>query len=119
MADEEVLDAVQIQSLRELDGPGYDTLRELSGMFATSSAAALPAMRSALLAGDLNTVRTTAHSLKGSSASLGAVLVAKLSSSIELAANAGKRDDLARLFDELAVHIARTNIALSEAAQTQ
>lgn len=108
------LDQAQIKSLRDLD-PNAETLRELIGLFESSSMQTLPTLRTALAGKDLMTIKRAAHSLKGSSASLGAVKVAALCKTIEKACMENQTGQLPGLLDQLEARIKSTTAALKAA----
>lgn len=86
----QVLDRTMLASLQELedDGePGFvvDVLR----MYQSSLAARLGAIRSAIEGSAAESLRRAAHTLKGSSATLGAEIAADLSGELEELGRAG------------------------------
>ena len=81
---EGVLDPVALARLRELDPRGENQLVErVLKAFQTSAARLLPQLQTARQANDRTTVRLVAHTLKSSSASIGAIALSQLCSELE------------------------------------
>ncbi|GAP33768.1 hypothetical protein ISF6_1023 [Piscinibacter sakaiensis] len=103
-----VLDAAALDRLRELDPQGRNRLlARVAEAFHTSAGRLLPQLRDAERAGDLNQVRHVAHTLKSSSASVGALQLSQFCAELEGQARAGQVDNLSlqvdRICDELEV----------------
>ena len=82
--DAGVLDPEALARLRELDPNGENQLvQRVLKAFQTSAARLLPQLQTAREAGDRNTVRLVAHTLKSSSASIGAVRLSQLCAELE------------------------------------
>lgn len=80
----EVLDAQALQRLRELDPTGANKLLErVVQAFGTSTGRLLPQLDEAMQARDWSGVRHVAHTLKSSSASIGALKLSALCADIE------------------------------------
>ncbi|MFZ4552291.1 MAG: response regulator [Aquabacterium sp.] len=80
----DVLDQTAIKRLRELDPKGENRLLErVAQAFETSAARLLPQLEEGFKIGDLSTVLTVAHTLKSSSASIGALKLSQLCAEIE------------------------------------
>jgi HPt (histidine-containing phosphotransfer) domain-containing protein len=79
----EPLDINVIQSLRELQSEGEDFLGVIIDMYLHSSAESIEQLKQAVATGDDEGVRQNAHSLKGSSANLGAIKFAALCLQLE------------------------------------
>lgn len=78
------LDGDALQRLRELDPTGANRLlARIFEAFATSTARLIPQMHAALEAGDRDGVRHVVHTLKSSSASVGALRLATICGEIE------------------------------------
>ncbi|MFN2506596.1 MAG: response regulator [Acidimicrobiales bacterium] len=95
-----VLDAGQLETLRGLaDSTGDPAfLRDLIDDYLETAASQLAELRAAL--GDPTTMRRVAHSLKGASATLGAIEVASACAALEVSAAAGRftgPDELQRI----------------------
>ncbi|MDY7229976.1 hybrid sensor histidine kinase/response regulator [Hyalangium rubrum] len=83
---EDGFDPSKLDSLRAL---GEDALTEVVGLFLANTPGRLQAMREALATGDLETLERSAHSLKSSSAMLGAMRLASVCAQVETAASSG------------------------------
>lgn len=101
-----LLDPVALARLRELDPQGKAKLFErVVQAFNTSTTRMLPQLIAAGQAGDLNGVRHVAHTLKSSSASLGATLLSKLCADLEHQMRAGIELDVDLQIDRIAAEI--------------
>jgi HPt (histidine-containing phosphotransfer) domain-containing protein len=81
-----VLDLGVVDALRALDeGSGPGLFEELVELFIADSAAHVRALESALAAGDARLLERSAHTLKSSSASLGAMQLSELCRALEQA----------------------------------
>jgi HPt (histidine-containing phosphotransfer) domain-containing protein len=81
--------------------------RELLDLFLEDARQRLSQLESALLAGDLNEVAATAHSIKGAAANLAAVRAREIAFAIERGGRAGEAAALAALTGDLAAEIER------------
>jgi HPt (histidine-containing phosphotransfer) domain-containing protein len=91
-----VLDAGALQRLRELDPTGKSRLlARVAQAFRGSVERLMPELGSAFAGGDLETVRHVAHTLKSSSASIGAIKLSSLCAEIESMIRLETRDGLA------------------------
>ncbi len=93
-----VLNEELLDELRELMG---DDLTLLIDTYRKDTQYRLSAIRQALELSDLNAVVDAAHSLKGSSANVGAIHMEDLCHQIVKAARNGNQDTVAKLFPEL------------------
>jgi len=94
--DRTVLDAGALQRLRELDPSGKSRLlARVAQAFETSVERLMPDLRRAWQAGDVDGVRHVAHTLKSSSASIGAIKLSGLCAEIESMIRLESRDGLA------------------------
>ena len=91
----------------EMVGGDLEFLADLVSEYRTDGAARIDDMRAALAAGETEDLRRAAHTLKGSSASLGASGLAERCRVVEMDARDGqtdgvgpKIDDIATAFDE-------------------
>ncbi len=93
-----MIDPSVIASLRELDDDGGSSLLiEVIDLYVNEASAQVAALQSALQSGDLRALERTAHTLKSSSANVGALGFAALCADIEhhgRAANATDLDEL-------------------------
>jgi HPt (histidine-containing phosphotransfer) domain-containing protein len=78
-----------IQSIRELGGEGSDLLEQIVRLYFDTTPALMVRLKSALAASDLEEIRSAAHSLKSSSANLGARNLAQMCAALEASARAG------------------------------
>lgn len=91
-----MLDPQAIERLRELDPGGQSKLLvRVADAFGTSVARLLPQMTTAFQARDVAAIRHVAHTLKSSSASIGAVKLSQLCADIEAVSREGRVDGLA------------------------
>ncbi|HVS17560.1 MAG TPA: Hpt domain-containing protein [Planctomycetota bacterium] len=103
-----VLDLEVVDSLRALDDEGGPSLfLELIDLFVEDAAAQLQSMQSALAAGDVKTIERAAHTLKSSSANIGASRMSGICFEIERLGRAGSLDGVDSL-------IASTGAAYAE-----
>jgi HPt (histidine-containing phosphotransfer) domain-containing protein len=91
----EVLDPVALARLRELDPKGENQLVErVLKAFQTSAARLLPQLQAARQTNDRTTVRLVAHTLKSSSASIGAMALSQLCGELETMIRNETGDDI-------------------------
>ncbi len=84
------LDMEIIQSLRDIqEEGGSDLLSELVEIYRADVPSLIDAMRDAITSGDATALRQAAHTLKGSSANLGAEGLAEIAGRLELIGRAG------------------------------
>lgn len=96
------LDRDVLRGLRELqDVNEPDFLTELIDLFVEDSTVLMEELRTAYQAGDADGVRQAAHTLKGSSGSLGAVRLSKLYHEVELLGRSKQLDGLVSLIPRL------------------
>ncbi len=96
------LDVEALDRLRELDPKGENNLIErVLHAFQTSAARLSPQLETAWLASDLATVRMVAHTLKSSSASIGASDLSQVCARVEALIRSESADDLDPLLHEL------------------
>jgi HPt (histidine-containing phosphotransfer) domain-containing protein len=90
-----VLDAQALAGLRALDPAGENRLMErVAKAFESSTNKMLPQLRDALGTRDLSIVRHVAHTLKSSSASVGALKLSRLCAEIEAMIRQERSDGL-------------------------
>jgi signal transduction histidine kinase/CheY-like chemotaxis protein len=101
-AESTVLDAQALARLKELDPSGANQLlARVVKAFETSAARLMPQLNEARGAGDNQGVRHVAHTLKSSSASIGAVKLSQICADIETSIRTGSLDDLAARLDSM------------------
>jgi HPt (histidine-containing phosphotransfer) domain-containing protein len=89
-----ILDGAVIAELRDSTGGDDDFVRELVEAYAAEATGYLEGMRQAATTGDVGAIVRPAHTLKSSSATLGAMRLAEISRGIEEAGRAGRSDGL-------------------------
>lgn len=111
-----VLDVQALQHLRDLDPQGGNKLLERVVLaFEKSLERLLPELRQARAAGmDLAVVRHVSHTLKSSTASLGALTLSRRCAEIEMLARNGQAEGLDQLLDAMHDELARVRAALAE-----
>lgn len=85
----EALDAAAFAHLLEITGDDLEFVDELVDTYLEDAAAQLGAMRQAADAGDVRAMVRPAHSLKSSSANVGAMALAELCRALEAEAGSG------------------------------
>jgi HPt (histidine-containing phosphotransfer) domain-containing protein len=118
MSDQpEVLDLAAVAELRESVGGDEAFVRELVDAYLTESPEYLDALAAAAAAGDAASVVRPAHTLKSSSAAVGAMRLASLGKQVEYAAREGRVDQ--RGVDAIAAAWADTVAALAAAGLSE
>jgi signal transduction histidine kinase/CheY-like chemotaxis protein len=103
---ETVLDAEALERLRELDPKGENQLlSRVIKAFEASAARLLPQLQDARRSGDAAGIRHVAHTLKSSSASIGAVKLSQVCADIEAKIRADKLEDAEARVDEMCAEI--------------
>jgi HPt (histidine-containing phosphotransfer) domain-containing protein len=92
--DTPILDDAVLAELRDSTGGDDDFVRELVEAYVSEATGYLDDMQRAVTAGDVAAVVRPAHTLKSSSATLGAMRLAGISRGIEEAGRAGSADGL-------------------------
>jgi HPt (histidine-containing phosphotransfer) domain-containing protein len=92
--DAPILDAAVLAELRESTGGDDDFVRELVEAYVAEATGYLDAMAGAASAGDAEAIIRPAHTLKSSSATLGAMRLSAISRGIEEAGRAGRTEGL-------------------------
>ena len=92
--DSPILDDAVLAELRESTGGDDDFVRELVEAYVSEATGYLAAMTAAAGAADAAAIVRPAHTLKSSSATLGAMRLAAISRDIEEAGRAGRVDGL-------------------------
>jgi HPt (histidine-containing phosphotransfer) domain-containing protein len=91
---EQPIDASAFAELLENVGGDREFLAELVGTYVSDSPRLFAELRAAIAAGDAEVARRSAHSLKSTSASMGALALSRLCREIEMAAAAGSLAEL-------------------------
>jgi two-component system, sensor histidine kinase and response regulator len=101
----------QIRALRKPGGP--DLLQRIVALYITNSRTLIDALRAAIISSDAAAVLQAAHSLKSSSANVGATDLTNLCAALEAAAKAGKLGSGWAMLDRLVAEHNRVLLALS------
>jgi len=112
--DAPILDDAVVAELRESTGDDDAFIRELVEAYVSEATGYLEAMAAAAGAADAAAIVLPAHTLKSSSATLGAMRLAAISRRIEEAGRAGRTDDLVADVDRARAIWAATLAALTE-----
>lgn len=108
-----VLDAQALDRLRELDPTGQNRLIErVFSAFEASLARLVPQLDAARAGSDWQAVRQVAHTLKSSSASIGALALSRLCADVESRVRQSQLDGLPARLDALAAEVGRVQRAL-------
>ena len=108
-----ILDQGALGRIRALNRPGGpNLLAKVLGLYSSSSASLVDALRAAAEAQDAEGLRQAAHALKSSSANIGALAFADLCKTLELAAAQGRLDEVTLLLGEVYTGHARVLKAL-------
>ena len=111
--DDSVLDPAALQRLRDLDPSGSSRLVErVFKAFADSVERLRPQLLQASAAGDAAALRHVAHTLKSSSASLGAIKLSRLCAEMESMARQGQTEGMTGQTTELCGEIDAVLLAL-------
>ena len=112
VSPEDTLDRAAIDNLLELGGS--DLLSELAETFSGDTRSALPALREAVTAGDARSVESIAHSLKGSSGSMGARRMSAMCAELQDAGASGDLPSVPGLLERLEEEFGRVRAALED-----
>ena len=117
MTTPRIIDQATIATLRDLGtGDNGAFLREIVGIFLADTPLRLAELKESLAARDREKFIRSAHCLKGSSASVGAVALRASADSIEARARAEFGPDLGPVLAELTAEYERARIELQELA---
>lgn len=106
------LELINPKALQAVCGEDTSILKELIDLFLEQSPLQLKAIEEALEAASCNTLKTTAHTLKGSASYMGAQAVLKLASEIEQQAANNNLEACKPLLAELKITLSHTQAAL-------
>jgi len=110
-----VLDAQALASLEQLDPTGANKLvSRVLTTYRSSLARLLSQLSTARAQSDHGGMKLVAHTLKSSSASVGALALSALCSSAEQAARDGRHDALPDLLDQLETEAVRVDAAVQK-----
>jgi HPt (histidine-containing phosphotransfer) domain-containing protein len=109
----DVLDPVALQHLRDLDpGGSSKLLARIARAFETSLERLMPQLEQAIAGVDFVVIRYVSHTLKSSSASIGAVKLAQLCAQAELMASQAQIDGLLQCLERLEFEVKIVRVAL-------
>ena len=104
MPDDPVIDSESIENLRALNpGDGDEFLREIIAIYLEDTPQRIAELEQSLAAGDVARFTRAAHSVKGSSANLGAMAVRRVAEQLEHQANKHGLVDVVELVAALKV----------------
>lgn len=113
--NEMLIDPTPLDAIRALEQAGQPSLLDtIVRMFVEQSETLAGQIRDAAQAGNADAVREAAHSLKSSSANVGAMRVSELSFDLEVASRDGEMGSANALADRLHLAIREANQALLE-----
>jgi two-component system sensor histidine kinase/response regulator len=107
------LDEARLSILRDLDDGDGVLLASIAEEFLAEAQRQLDLLGEAVAEGDPQTVERAAHSIKGSSANLGATRLAELTGYLEALGRARALGGAAAVFDDVAVELERVRVALA------
>jgi two-component system sensor histidine kinase/response regulator len=113
------LDAARLSILRDLDDGDGVLLASIADEFLAEAQRQLELLGEALAEGDPQTVERAAHSIKGSSANLGAARLAELTGHLEALGRAKALGGAATVFDDVTVELERVRVALAQVLAAQ
>lgn len=100
VSDEPILDEAAIAELRESVGGDTEFVADLVRTYLSEGEAHLEQMSAAAAAGDAGAIVRPAHTLKSSSASVGAARLSRIARDIEVAGREGGTDSLRAAVEE-------------------
>ena len=108
-----IIDPQAIENLRALNpGDNDDFLREIAGIFLEDTPLRIAELGESFEAGDVTKFARAAHSIKGSSANLGAVALRTVAEKLEHEARTSGIRDLGGLVEQLRAEFTRAESAL-------
>lgn len=113
MPDSTVIDPQAIENLRALNpGDQDEFLREIAGIFLEDTPLRIKELQDSLKAGDSGKFVRAAHSIKGSSANLGAMLLRSVAEKLEHQARTDGLGGVAPLVAEIIAQFSRADFEL-------
>ncbi|MDM7912914.1 MAG: Hpt domain-containing protein [Methanotrichaceae archaeon] len=110
---EEVIDQSVLASLKELQEEGEpDILEEVGGLFLKHAPEKISAIEKAAADKDAKALQVSAHSLKSSSAYVGAMRLSAMSKELEMMARSGVLDGATERSEKLKAEFQRVKTAL-------
>lgn len=120
MADVPIIDSQSIENLRSLNpGDNDEFLREIIMIYLEDTPQRIAELEQSLAAGDAPKFTRAAHSIKGSSANLGAMAVRGVAEQLERRSHDAGLANVAELIAELKAEFARAQVAFSALAKPQ
>ncbi len=114
MSETPVIDPQAIENLRALNPDDNDEfLREIAGIFLEDTPLRIAELDQSLAAGDVAKFTRAAHSIKGSSANLGALALRAASEKLEHHARVSGTDGVAQLVVAIKAEFARAEVELN------
>jgi histidine phosphotransfer protein HptB len=114
MSDPAVIDPSTIETLRSLNpGDNDEFLREIAGIFFEDTPLRIADLDDSLAAGDLPRFTRAAHSIKGSSANLGAMTLRAVAEQLEHRSRTAGLQDVTALVAAIKTEFARAHAALT------
>ena len=107
------LDDARLSILRDLDDGDGALLASIVEEFLSEAQRQLALLGEAVAEGDPQTVERAAHSIKGSSANIGATRLAELTGYLEALGRGGALGGAASVFDDVALELERVRVALA------
>jgi HPt (histidine-containing phosphotransfer) domain-containing protein len=115
MADASVIDPQAIENLRALNpGDNDEFLREIAGIFLEDTPQRIAELEQSLAANDTPKFTRAAHSIKGSSANLGAMLLRSVAEKLEHHARTQGLVGVTTLLADIKTEFARAHAELSK-----
>jgi len=115
MSETSVIDPQAIENLRALNpGDNDEFLREIAGIFLEDTPLRMNELDQSLAAGDIATFTRAAHSIKGSSANLGALALRAVAEKLENEARTHGISGLSALVQQLKDEFIRAENALAQ-----
>lgn len=113
MSESSVIDLQAIENLRALNpGDNDEFLREIAGIFLEDTPQRIAELEQGLVAGDVSKFTRAAHSIKGSSANLGAMALRTAAEKLEHQARTNGIGDVASLVAQVKAEFDRAQAAL-------
>ena len=114
MLDSSIIDPQSIENLRDLNpDDGDEFLREITGIFLDDTPQRIAELEQSLAAGDTATFIRAAHSIKGSSANLGALVLRAAAEKLEHESKVNGLGSVAPLLETVKAEFKRAQTALS------
>lgn len=115
MADTSVIDSQAIENLRALNpGDNDEFLREIAGIFLEDTPQRIAELEQSLASSDTAKFTRAAHSIKGSSANLGAVSLRAVAEKLEHHARTQGLAGVTGLLTEIKTEFGRAHVELSK-----